>query len=202
LNPESRRRSLRLADYDYAQTGAYFVTVCTNGRKCLFGKVINGEMGVNDSGGMVESVWSDIPKHYSEVNVDAFVAMPNHVHGIIFLGVGAGPRACPEEEHKMGQPQGVAPTLSLPDVVHRFKSLTTTKYMNGVRHNNWPPFRGRLWQRNYYEHVIRNENELNLIREYILNNPAKWAFDRENPGASERQRGPQKEIEEILGGLP
>jgi len=151
---------------------------------------------------MVESVWSDIPKYYSGVNVDAFVAMPNHVHGIIFLDVGAGPRACPEEGHKIGQPQGVAPTLSLPDAVHRFKSLTTSKYMNGVRQNNWPPFRGRLWQRNYYEHVIRNKNELNLIREYILNNPAKWAFDPENPGASERQRGPQKEIEEILGGLP
>jgi len=93
-------------------------------------------------------------------------------------------------------------SLSFPDVVHRFKSLTTTKYMKGVAQNGWPPFSGRLWQRNYYEHVIRNENELNLIREYILNNPAKWAFDRENPGASERQRGTQKEIEEILGGLP
>jgi REP element-mobilizing transposase RayT len=199
---ESQRRSIRLPDYDYSQAGAYFVTVCTNGRKCLFGDIADGGVRLSDAGKMVESVWIDIPKHYSGVNVDAFVAMPNHMHGIILLGVGAGPCACPDEKPKMGQPRGVAPTILLPDVVQRFKSLTTTKYMNGVRLDYWPPFRGRLWQRNYYEHVIRNENELTLIREYILNNPTKWAFDRENPGALERRRGPQKEIEEILGGLP
>ena len=104
----------------------------------------------------------------------------------------------------MSQPQGVAPTISLPDVVQRFKSLTTTKYVKGVAQDSWPTFPGRLWQRNYYEHVIRSENELNSIREYIELNPTKWAFDRENPDHPPGTRAPgsQKEIEEILGCLP
>lgn len=83
-----------------------------------------------------------------------------------------------------GQPQGVAPTLSLSDVVHRFKTLTTKRYSEGVKRYGWPPFPGRLWQRNYYEHVIRNEESLNRIRQYIADNPARWALDRENPDAT------------------
>lgn len=113
LMKESQRRSIRLPDYDYSQAGAYFVTVCTNGRKCLFGDIADGGVRLSDAGKMVESVWIDIPKHYSGVNVDAFVAMPNHMHGIILLGVGAGPCACPDEKPKMGQPRGVAPTIWL-----------------------------------------------------------------------------------------
>jgi hypothetical protein len=81
----------------------------------------------------------------------------------------------------MGQPQGVAPTLGLPDVVHRFKTMTTKRYADGVKRLGWEPFRGRLWQRNYYEHIIRNEESFNRIREYILTNPMRWALDRENP---------------------
>ncbi|MEA2108658.1 MAG: transposase, partial [Pseudomonadota bacterium] len=80
-----------------------------------------------------------------------------------------------------GQPQGVAPTLSLPDVVHRFKTMTTKRYVAGVKQNGWLRFDGKLWQRNYYDHIIRNENELNRIRRYIVDNPAKWELDRENP---------------------
>jgi putative transposase len=197
-----QRRSLRLPHYDYSQAGAYFLTICTTGRKCLFGEIADGEMYLSDSGRMVESIWNEISHHYSGINVDAFVMMPNHIHGIIILGLGAGPRACPEERQRMGQPQGVAPTIALPDVVHRFKSFSTAKYRKGVAQNNWPAFPGRLWQRNYYEHVIRNEDELNKIREYIQMNPAKWAFDRENPETSQRQPEPQKEIEDILGDLP
>lgn len=102
--------------------------------------------------------------------------MPNHVHGIIVL-VGAGLRACPQK----GQPQGVAPTMSLTDVVHRFKTLTTNQYIHGVKRSGWMPFSGRLWQRNYYERVVRDENELTRVREYIANNPMQWDLDRENP---------------------
>jgi REP element-mobilizing transposase RayT len=151
---------------------------------------------------MVESIWNEIPQFYPGVEVDAFTVMPNHLHGIIILGVGAGPRACPADRPQKGQPQGVAPTLSLPEFAHRFKLLTTTKYIKGVSQNNWPPFPGKLWQRNYYEHVIRNENELNLIREYIQVNPLKWFYDRENPDYPQRPPDSQNEIEEILGGLP
>jgi hypothetical protein len=90
-----------------------------------------------------------------------------------------------------GQAQGPAPTLSAPDVVHRFKTLTTKRYADGVKQSGWPTFSGRLWQRNYYEHIIRNDESLNRIREYIVNNPAQWALDRENSATVLRIGQPQ-----------
>ena len=188
-----RRQSIRLPAYDYAQAGAYFVTVCTQNRECAFGDVVDGEMVLNEPGRMVETTWRELPQHYPGVEVVAFVVMPNHVHGVIML-VGAGPRACPDNPGRSrgvagqprrfaGQPRGVAPTgtMSLPDVVHRFKSLTTARYRRGVLQDRWLPFPGRLWQRNYYEHVVRNDEELNDIRQYIAENPLRWAGDGENP---------------------
>ena len=186
-DPEKHhRRSIRLKDYDYSQTGFYFVTICTQNRKSLFGEILDGEMRLNDAGQMIQSVWNELPQHYTGVEVDEFVVMPNHVHGIIILNVGAGPSACPDNmqpelQARKGQPRGVAPTLSLPDLVHRFKSLTTSRYRLGVTQNGWLTFPGRLWQRNYYEHIIRNENDLDEIREYIINNSLKWELDTENP---------------------
>jgi REP element-mobilizing transposase RayT len=187
------RRSIRLRDYDYAQPGAYFVTLCIQNRECLLGEVVEGIMHVNDVGQIIQSVWDELPRHYPGVDIDAFVVMPNHVHGIIVLtavgaaprgrldsksAVGATPRGRPNEP---GQPQGVAPTMSLMDVVHRFKSLTTAQYRHGTIRKGWRPFLGRLWQRNYYEHIIRNEEELHCIRQYIADNPMRWETDRENP---------------------
>jgi REP element-mobilizing transposase RayT len=187
------RRSIRLKGYDYRQAGAYFVTICTQDRAFLFGQVVHDEMQLNDAGKMVYDVWNDLPAFYPGVQTDAFIVMPNHIHGIIIL-VGADPRVCPAQPsvgvgpcaypgqpQEMGQPQGVAPTLGLPDVVHRFKTMTTKRYADGVKRLGWEPFRGRLWQRNYYEHIIRNEESLNRIREYILTNPMRWELDRENP---------------------
>jgi putative transposase len=133
FDPEKHhRRSFRLRGYDYAQAGAYFVTICTQNRKWLFGEIVDGEMRMNDVGKMVQTVWNELPQYYRDVDIDTFIVMPNHVHGILVLGVGAGPRACPTS----GQPQGVAPTMSLPAVVHRFKSLTTTRYRYGVMRYN------------------------------------------------------------------
>ena len=177
------RRSIRLKGYDYSQAGAYFVTICANKRTCLFGGVFDRQIRLNDAGRMVKDVWEEIPIHYSNIELDAFVIMPNHIHGIINI-VGAGPCACPDggEQLNIGQPQGVAPTgLSLPNIIHRFKTMTTKRYIDGIKNNGWPPFHGRVWQRNYYEHIIRNNDELKQIREYIMNNPLKWEFDRENP---------------------
>jgi REP-associated tyrosine transposase len=186
---DHHRRSIRLRDYDYAQINAYFVTIVAQGRKCLFGETIEGEMRLNVAGRMVEAVWNSFPKHYPSVECDAFVVMPNHVHAVIVLG----PRARPAPT---GQPRGVAHTinasLALPDVVHRFKTLTTKQYIDGVKQNNWPSFVARLWQRNYFEHVIRNignEESLNRIRQYIVDNPAQWEFDRENPAATRPEPG-------------
>jgi len=185
VSAKPRRRSLRLPACDYSLPGRYFVTVCTQNRECLFGEIKNREMVLNEIGKMVQTVWDEIPQFYPGVEIDAFVIMPNHVHGIIVLtdtqceSVGAGPRACPSP--KTGQPQGVAPTFSLGDVVHRFKSLTTARCRLNIKQSGCLSFSGRLWQRNYYEHIIRTDNDLNKIREYILLNPSKWAEDNENP---------------------
>jgi putative transposase len=150
------RRSIRLADYDYTQAGTYFVTVCMEGHWCLLARVIDGEIRTSDAGDMVQTAWDELPSHYPGVETDAFVVMPNHIHAIIVLSpgsapVGAGPRACPPSacsardnvNPEEGQPRGVAPTntprLSLADVVHRFKSLTTNRYADGVKHHGWSP---------------------------------------------------------------
>ena len=181
-----RHRSIRLQRYDYSQAGAYFVTICTQNRECLFGEIVNGEMRLNDAGIMVQAVWDEIPVHYPGIDVDMFVVMPNHIHGIVVI-VRAAPRGRPGDDRPGdgrpgdGRPQGGTPTgLSLPDVVHRFKTMTTKRYADFVKQNGWPPFPGKLWQRNYWEHIVRNEPELNRVREYIHNNPAQWELDNLN----------------------
>lgn len=187
---EFQRRSIRLRGYDYTRLGAYFVTVCTEGRKRLFGTVVNGRMALNDAGRMVQSVWDELPAHYPGVAIDAFVVMPDHIHGVVRLcdPVGAGPRACPVfvgNGDGGGQAQGPAPTpepepkpMSLPDVVHRIKTLTTKRYADGVAQGGWPRFPGKLWQRNYYEIIVRDAAALANIRVYIRDNPAHWDIVR------------------------
>ncbi len=97
--------------------------------------------------------------------------MPNHIHGIIII----------KDSDPIGQAQGPAPTINLPDLIKRFKTLTTHRYIDGVRNNSWKTFKKRLWQRNYYEHIIRNDIELDEIRKYITGNPIKWVEDKDNP---------------------
>lgn len=187
------RRSIRLRGYDYTRSGAYFVTVCTQNRLYLFGEVAHGYMRLNDAGFMVQRVWDELPQYYPGVDIDEFVVMPNHIHGIIVLSnapVGAGPRACPDNAalSSLGQQsrqprQQSDEVIGLPDVVHRFKSFTTDRYRRGVGESGWTPFPGRLWQRNYHEHIIRDEDALYQIRRYIMNNPMRWTIDRENPDA-------------------
>ena len=193
-----RRRSIRLKGYDYTQAGAYFITICTQDRECVLGTVSDGIVRVNDAGRMAQLVWNEMPAHYPGVELDTFIVMPNHLHGIVVL-VGAALRGRPDLEERgrerPGQAQGPAPTgvsavgdsgvahagMSLGDVVHRFKTMTTKRYADGVKRSGWRAFRGRLWQRNYYDHIVRNERDLDRVREYIANNPAQWEFDRENP---------------------
>ncbi|MCI5131710.1 MAG: transposase [Candidatus Electrothrix sp. EH2] len=145
---------------------------------------------------MVQKIWDEIPDHYPGVDIDAFTVMPNHIHGIVVLinpVVGADPCVRPDcrvrpyippsRQNHQGQARGPAPTksLSLPNVVQRYKSLTTDEYIRGVKQNGWQPFPGKLWQRNYWEHIIRNETELHRIREYTRNNPACWQEDALHP---------------------
>jgi len=134
---------------------------------------------------MAKDLWHEIPAHYSGIKIDEFIVMPNHIHGIIVI---TGADAKGQLERQGGQTQGFAPTtagLPLPVIVQRFKMLTTKLYSDGVKQSGWRAFNGKLWQRDYYEHVIRNEDEFNDIRQYIISNPLKWSLDRENPEFSD-----------------
>jgi len=178
FNPaKHRRRSIRLKHYDYSQSGAYFVTIVMKGRSCLLGDIVDEEIRLNNIGHAVQDVWQNLVQHYPRVELDVFIVMPNHVHGIIVIvdhrgTVGAGLRPAPTP----------APTKrrhGLPEIVRAFKSFSA-RIINEMRHTPGVP----IWQRNYFEHVIRSEESLNRIRQYILDNPARWAFDRENPTAT------------------
>lgn len=184
------RRSIRLKGYDYSQAGAYFITICTQDRVCLFGEIVDGEMRLNDMGRMVEFTWFDLPNHVDGLVLDAFVVMPNHVHGILVI-VGAGSTE--------PAPTGSAPTVpntggekrhGLPEIVRQFKTFSSRR-INEYRHTPGMP----VWQRNYYEHIIRNEESLNRIRQYIADNPLQWALDRENPVVRATHASPQQEDE-------
>ncbi|WP_071516963.1 transposase [Geitlerinema sp. PCC 9228] len=178
-----KRRSIRLKGYDYSQPGAYFVTICINQGLLLLGKIKNGQLYLSEAGQMVHKVWNEIPIMYPGVETDAFVIMPNHIHGIIVLTENSNPPRSNFHTDNQSNHTEIAPmekSMALGDVVHRFKSLTTTKYRYGVQDKNWPPFVKRLWQRNYYEVIVRNRHSLNKIREYINNNPLAWEQESEH----------------------
>jgi REP element-mobilizing transposase RayT len=194
------RRSIRLKGYDYAQPGAYFVTICTQNRACLFGEVVDRQMQLNDAGRMVERWWKELNRKFAHIRTDAFVVMPNHIHGIIVIEpVGADLRVCPDDElgahHQQSgvradlrvcpdEEPGARTGAPLPEIVQWFKTMTTNEYIRGIKQSHWTPFCGRLWQRNYYEHIIRDEVSLDRIRRYIAENPLCWYLDRENPGVT------------------
>lgn len=174
------RRSIRLRDYDYAANGAYFVTLCTHEKTCRFGAVVDGEMQLNESGEMVRDEWLRTAEVRPQVVLDAFVIMPNHLHSIIMIDhpVGATRRVARSTPgdgdnratHRVAPTPGPA-TGSLGAIIGQFKAAVTRRVnaANGVN--------GPLWQRNYYEHVIRNDADLEAIRDYIEANPARWAED-------------------------
>jgi putative transposase len=154
------RRSIRLPEYDYGSEGYYFVTIVTAGRLELFGTIVDGEMLLSPEGACVERVWANLPRHYPRVSLDAFIVMPNHVHGIQILGpdtVAAGKR------------------VPLSEVVRGFKTFSAHR-ANAIRGVSSTP----LWQRNYYERTIRDDHELQRVRQYIDANPAAWDNDAEN----------------------
>lgn len=180
------RRSIRLSGYDYSQNGAYFVTLCTHNRHCLFGKIADGAMQMNDAGNIVRQCWDAIPIHFPRIEIDELVVMPNHIHGIVVIdGRGTACRAPTVE--RFGQPI----SGSIPTVMRSFKSAVT-KRINEMYGSPG----ARLWQRNYWEHIIRNEDELNRIRQYIIDNPARWEIDRENPNAAQPDAAIKKNFDE------
>ena len=206
-NPQiHHRQSIRLKGYDYAQAGLYFITICCQRRGnpswLPFGEIENGEMKLNDAGMMVENEWLKLPNRFQNIQLHEYVVMPNHFHAILEI-VGATLVVAPvrvslvdtqnddtqnddtqnddtqnDDDVQKGQPQGIAPTKTIGDMMDAFKSITTVEYIRGIKTLGWQPFDGKLWQRNYWEHIIRDEQSYQRISEYIINNPAKWPDDK------------------------
>jgi len=181
------RRSIRLTGYDYSQCGYYFITVCTQGRRCLFGEIEKGRIILNDAGKMIGRWWNELKNKYANIEIDEYVIMPNHCHGIINIvgTVGADLGVCHDnildEQIKKGEGEHTdSPLQGRPiyKMVQWFKTMTTNEYIRNVKQNHWEPFEGKLWQRNYYEQIVRDEISLRRIREYIINNPYQWQKDK------------------------
>ena len=194
-NPEiHHRRSIRLKGYDYTQPGAYFVTICTYQRMHVFGEVVDGKMILNDTGKIAEGEWFKTAelRPYVKLHDDEFMVMPNHIHGIIWMddNVGALRRNAQSRAEQRSAPTGTVAPGSLGAVVRAYKSAVTYA-VNNAQHQRG----AALWQRNYYDHIIRNDHELNNIRWYILNNPLHWQLDRDNP-QNIRKLPPPEKVEE------
>ena len=175
-NKKYNRRSIRLQRYDYSLPGAYFITICIHEQKMLL-KIKGVQM-------MIRSVWSSLPDRFLSLKLDEFVIMPNHIHAILCINTVGADLVSARNKADLVSARNKADLVSAPTIsriVQAFKSITTYKYILGVKENNWPLFDKRLWQRNYYDHIIRSEKSLNYIREYIVNNPIRWEFDKENP---------------------
>ena len=194
------RRSIRLQGYDYTRAGAYFITICTKGRECLFGEIVAGEMILNELGRIVQEEWKKTPAIRREMELDAFVVMPDHIHGIVIIrespveddgagngmgiGMGNGVGAygnTPPHTPLPTQPQTNhapfrSPSKTIGAIVRGFKAAST-RSINARRFSPGAP----VWQRNYYEHIIRDDAEWNQIREYIEYNPARWKEDEVYP---------------------
>jgi len=148
-----RRKELRLKGFDYSSPRAYFVTICSHSNRLVFYK--------KNIKNVIMKTWGKIPKHYHTVSLDKFIIMPNHIHGILWIA----------NHNKPDRSQ--IPTLG--NIVGSFKSRVTRDI------HKRKLIKGKIWQRNYFDRIIRNDEELNMIRQYILNNPLQWQFDHENP---------------------
>jgi REP element-mobilizing transposase RayT len=168
------RKHIRLRNYDYSRSGYYFVTVCTQRRKEWFGKGRDGEIDLNIFGKIVGDLWTEIPEHFPYVGIDKFAVMPNHVHGILIIEqdlVGnAYMRSLQQNSLRQNRTK-----MSLSKVVQQYKASVTRRI------NSLETDIRFAWQKSFYDHIVRSEKSLDLIREYIQNNPLKWELDRENP---------------------
>ncbi len=183
------RRTIRLPGYDYSQVGAYFITICVHNRECLFDDVVLKRVA--------ETYWRSIPRFSANIILDEWIVMPNHLHGVLIIADPARKgealpnafftaRVSSPSENRLPAntagnntsplpPRG-APPNSLGAIIGNYKSVTARR-INAIRHTPGAP----VWQRNYYEHIVRDEDELNRIRAYIISNPANWEIDEQNP---------------------
>ena len=179
------RKSIRLKGYDYSQAGLYFITICCQNKVHLFGNVINKQMILNDAGKMIEKWFNELQNKFPDIKCHEMVVMPNHIHFIIenIGSVGADLCVCPNDsnfpktEKRVSEILGEHAGSPLHRVLQWFKTMSTNEYIRGVKNNNWIPFDGKLWQRNYWEHIIRNDQSYQKISDYIINNPSKWNDD-------------------------
>jgi putative transposase len=167
-----RIETTRLQTWDYSSDGAYFITICTKNRKEYFGEIRNGVMGLNEMGCIANKFWVDMLNHFNDIELNEYVIMPNHIHGVIII------RNSAERIHESSLQNADIKrrrNMLIPKIIGRFK-MQSAKQINIVNNKNG----GAIWQENYYDHIIRNETELNRICEYIRNNPRKWEDDRNN----------------------
>ena len=177
-----RRKTVRLAEYDYTSPGAYFVTLCTHQNQNFFGRIKEGKVLLSEAGEMVCGWWCKIPEKFPNVELDICILMPDHLHGIVIIlepkeepdSVGADPCVRPEAGRGKQRIKG------LPQIIKWFKTMTTNGYIRGVRQGKWESFDRHLWQRSYYEHVVRRVENISEVREYILNNPLRWELKRKD----------------------
>ena len=175
------RRSIRLPEYDYAQAGAYFITICTNNQECLFGEMTDGAVLLSKFGEIAVDEWVRTPNVRENVGLDAFVVMPNHLQGVVIIthengkALPMGGSDPPGRPYRPSSARGPAPG-SVGAIIGQFKAAVAER-INVLRGT----LGAAVWQRNYYEHVVRDEDELNQIRQYIAGNPAGWDTDENNP---------------------
>ncbi len=199
-NPKiHNRQSIRLKGYDYSKPGRYFITICIQNRKHLLGKIIDSQMILNDAGKMIEKWYYEMENKYPNIKCDEYIVMPNHFHCIIEIlypdtqdtnNVGGAVVDAHVETSLRGRPDADNPpgnttfgfnnrkyNASLFDMMDWFKTMTTNEYIRGVKNKNWPRFEKRLWQKRYWDHILRNEDDYIRISNYIKNNPENWNND-------------------------
>lgn len=201
------RKSIRLKGYDYSQEGLYFITLCTQNRECLFGNITNGNMILNDAGIMVEKCWHEIPHHFPNTKLHEMVVMPNHFHGIIEITPAVGTTVSPETVGANDYSPNYSsnnirandysplrsPSKTIGSIVRGFK-IGVTKWFRENKQNQFPIGKP-VWQRNYWDRIIRNNDEYQHIMQYIINNPQQWENDKLNGGSGNIVLEPQYRYE-------
>ena len=154
------RKNIRLQSYDYCKNGSYFITICIQNRENRLGEIVDGKMRLNNAGEMVDRWLINSTRHFENILIKHKIIMPNHIHFILNI--------------KYSNQE----SANIPTIIQWFKTMTTNEYIRGVKQSIYPPFNRRIWQRNYYEHIIRNEDSFYKIAQYIRNNPKSWENDR------------------------
>jgi putative transposase len=165
-SPPRHRQSIRLQGYDYSQAGAYFLTICTHGRQCILGSINDDTVNLSRFGGIVEAEWLRTPRLRPNVELDEYVVMPNHLHAVLVI----------IDDLRSPSRGFTSPSRTIGASVRGFKGAVTKRLVG----SGWPKSKP-VWQRGYWDHIIRNEQDLNGIRRYIQDNPRRWSEDRENP---------------------